>query len=103
MRTLRIAVAIVLVANAGAPVISAQNLRGFIAGGVTADETHQQFPSAAGGVVVDVGQPWLSVGAEGETFWQWPYFAGRGTVFAQGNVRPRGPVQAVRPWRLWIR
>jgi hypothetical protein len=75
----------------------AQDFRGFIAGGVTSEGNSQQFPSAGGGVLVNVGQPWVSAGAQAETFWQWPYFAGRGTLFAQGNLIPKG---RVRPFVL---
>ena len=97
MRALRRAVLLALVTHVGVAVVSAQDLRGYVAGGVTSEVTHQQFPSVAGGVLVSVGQPWLSVGAQGETFWQWPYFAGRGTLFAQGNLISNG---RVRPFVL---
>ena len=89
MRALRLAVLLALVTHAGVATVSAQDLRGFVAGGVTSEVTHQ-FPSVAGGVLVNVGEPWVSVGAQGETFWQWPYFAGRGTLFAQGNLISKG-------------
>ena len=97
MRTLRLGVLLALVTHAGVAIVSAQDLRGYVAGGVTSEVTHQQFPSVAGGVLVNVGQPWLSAGAQAETFWQWPYFAGRGTLFAQGNLFPNG---RVRPFVL---
>ena len=77
--------------------VSAQDLRGFVAGGVTSEVTPAAILSAAGGVLVNLGQPWVSVGAQGETFWQWPSFAGRGTLFAQGNVISKG---RVRPFVL---
>ena len=93
MRILRIPVLVVLATVAGASVVSAQNVRGFVTGGVISDVNQQRFPSAGGGVLVDVGQPWVSAGAQGETFWQWPYFAGRGTIFGQGNLVPRGPIR----------
>ena len=93
MRNLRIAASIALVASVGVRTVSAQDLRGFVAGGVTSEGTDQRFPSAAGGVLVDVGQPWLSAGAQAETFWQWPYFAGRGTLFAQGNLISQGRIR----------
>lgn len=76
---------------------SAQNVRGFISGGIISDVNHQNFPSAGGGIVVNLGQPWVSAGAQGETFWQWPYFAGRGTFFGQGNLFPKG---RIRPFVL---
>jgi hypothetical protein len=88
---------IALVTHLGAAAVFAQDLRGFVAGGVTSESNHQQFPSAGGGVLVNVGQPWISAGAQAETFWQWPYFAGRGTLFAQGNLLTRG---RLRPFLL---
>jgi hypothetical protein len=97
MRASGIVVLIVLAAAPGVSVVSAQDLRGFVGGGVISDVNHQRFPSLGGGVVVDVGQPWVSAGAQGETFWQWPYFAGRGAVFAQGNLSPG---RRIRPFVL---
>ena len=97
MRILRVAASIVLLTQIGAQVAEAQTFRGFIAGGITSESTNQHFPSAAGGVLVNIGEPWLSAGAQAETFWQWPYFAGRGTLFAQGNLVPKG---RVRPFGL---
>ena len=97
MRALRLAVLLALVTHAGVATVSAQDLRGFVAGGVTSEVTQQRFPSAGGGVLVNVGQPWVSAGAQAETFWQWPYFAGRGTLFAQGNLIAKG---RVRPFVL---
>jgi hypothetical protein len=88
---------IMLATTMGHSVVSAQDLRGFATGGVTSDVNHQRFPSMAGGLVLNVGQPWLSVGAQGETFWLWPYFAGRGTVFGQGNLTSKG---RIRPFVL---
>lgn len=97
MKILRIPAFILLAATMGPSIVSAQDVRGFVTGGVISDVNHQRFPSAGGGVLVDVGQPWLSIGAQGETFWQWPYFAGRGTVFGQGNLNPKG---RIRPFVL---
>jgi hypothetical protein len=59
MSTLRLAILLGLVTHAGVAVVAAQDLRGYVAGGVTSEVTHQQFPSVAGGVLVNVGQPWL--------------------------------------------
>jgi hypothetical protein len=97
LKILRIPAFIVLATIAGTSIVSAQNVRGFVTGGVISDVNHQRFPSAGGGVLVDVGQPWLSFGAQGETFWQWPYFARRGTVFGQANLIPKG---RIRPFVL---
>jgi hypothetical protein len=71
---------------AGTPA-AAQPLRGFAVTGVTTDANGQHFPTVGGGVVVDLGTPWVSAGGQGETFFSWPYFAGRGTAFGQGNFR----------------
>jgi hypothetical protein len=76
---------------------SAQNVRGFVSGGVISDVNHQSFPSAGGGIVVNLGQPWVSAGVQAETFWQWPYFAGRGSLFGQGNLVSKG---RIRPFVL---
>ena len=97
MKTLRMLAFILLATTVGVSMVSAQDVRGFVTGGVISDVNRQRVPSAAGGVLVDVGQPWLSVGAQGETFWQWPYFAGRGTLFGQGTLIPKGPI---RPFLL---
>ena len=97
MRILRSVALMVLLTHAGASIVLAQDFRGFVAGGVTSEVNQQQFPSAAGGVLVNLGQPWIAAGAQAETFWQWPYFAGRGTLFAQGDLIPKG---RVRPFVL---
>ena len=86
-----------IAALAGAGTASAQDLRGFVAGGVMTDVNSGRYPAVGGGVVVDLGQPWVSGGAQGEAFFSWPYVAGRGALFAQANVVPRGPV---RPFLL---
>lgn len=93
MRILRIAVVMVLATGAGARCASAQGLRGFVNGGVMSDLNNQHFPAVAGGALIDLGQPWVSAGAQGEVFMSWPYFGGRGAVFGQGNVIPRGPIR----------
>jgi opacity protein-like surface antigen len=77
----------VLVANAAA----AQEVRGFVTGGVTGDVNGERFPAFGGGAVVDLGTPWLSAGGQGEAFFSGPYAAGRGAVFGQGNI-PAGPL-----------
>ena len=97
MKAVRIIACFALATSAGVSVALAQAVRGFVAGGVISDVNHERFPSAAGGVLVNLGQPWLAVGAQGETFWLWPYFAGRGTVFAQGSLSPKG---GIRPFVL---
>jgi hypothetical protein len=97
MKTIRLATFVVLTIALDAPAALAQTVRGFVGGGVISDVNQQRFPSAGGGIVVDLGQPWVAAGAQGETFWQWPYFAGRGTLFGQVNLRVRG---ALRPFVL---
>ena len=93
IRTLRIAGVVILVAVAGVRCASAQNLRGFVNGGVMSDLNNQHFPAAGGGALIDLGQPWISAGAQGEVFMSWPYFGGRGAIFGQGNVVHKGPVR----------
>lgn len=97
MRILRLLTLLALTTAAGASAGLAQDVRGFVSGGLIADVNQQWFPSAAGGILLDLGQPWVSAGAQGETFWQWPYFAGRGTVFGQVNLIPGG---RIRPFVL---
>lgn len=80
----------ILVAAHGA---SAQDLRGFATAAVTSDVNNQHFPTFGGGVVVDLGQPWISAGGQGEALVSWPYFAGRGSLFAQGNLTAKRPVR----------
>jgi len=72
---------------------SAQEVRGFAFAGTTSDSNSQRFPAVGGGVTVDLGQPWLAAGAQGETFFELPYFAGRGAVFAEGRILPRSTVR----------
>jgi hypothetical protein len=93
MRLPGIAVFVVVATVAAAGRLGAQDLRGFVAAGVMSDPNGQRFPAFGGGVLIDLGQPWLSAGGEGEMFVSWPYFAGRGAVFAQGNVMRRGPLR----------
>ena len=93
LRTLRIAGIVILATVAGARGASAQDVRGFVNGGVMSDMSNQHFPAVAGGALVDLGQPWVSAGAQGEVFMSWPYFAGRSAVFGQGNLIARGPVR----------
>ena len=74
---------------------SAQEIRGFALGGITRNVNAETFPTVGGGATVDVGVPWLAAGAQGETFFSWPYFAGRGAVFGQARVPSNGPVRAL--------
>ena len=77
-----------------AQAVSAQEIRGFAFGSGATLQHNQQYPGFGGGILVDLGQPWLAVGAQAEAFSSWPYFAGRASVFAEGrllqrpNVRP---------------
>lgn len=93
MTSHRIAAVAALTLLAGAARTSAQEVRGFASAGYSSDLNDQRYPAFGGGVLVDLGQPWVSAGAQGETFVSWPYFAGRGTFFGQGNLLPKGPVR----------
>ena len=93
MRTLTIAAVIAAATLVTAESASAQNFRGFVGGGVMSDVNDEHFPTAGGGVLFDLGQPWVSAGGQGEVFFSWPYVAGRGGMFLQGNVVPKGPVR----------
>ena len=97
MKTLAIVAVVALASVGNAGVACAQNVRGFAAAGTTRDVNHQNFPTIGGGLLIEAGQPWVAVGAEAETFWSWPYFAGRGTVFGQVHVSSK---QTVRPFAL---
>jgi len=90
IRSLAIAALFLVAAGANA---SAQDVRGFAGGGVTGTINNEQFPFFGGGAVVDVGQPWVSVGGQGEALMSWPYFAGRGAVFGQANLMVRKPLR----------
>ena len=83
-----------LVLLSAAQTVSAQEIRGFAYGSGTTAQNDQHYPGFGGGVVFDLGQPWLAVGAQGEAFSSWPYFAGRGSVFAEGRLMPNA---AIRP------
>jgi len=85
--------AVVAVAIVCPSSVSAQNLRGFAGAGVMSDVNDEHFPTVGGGVLVDLGQPWVSAGGQGEVFFSWPYVAGRGGMFVQGNVLPKGPIR----------
>jgi hypothetical protein len=93
MRTLAIAAVIAAAILLNAESASAQDLRGFVGGGTMSDVNRECFPTVGGGVLVDLGQPWISAGGQGEMFFSWPYVAGRGGMFLQGNVVPKGPVR----------
>ena len=98
MTARKIAVAAVLTLFSAVPAARAQDLRGFVSGGMTTDSYGGRYPAFGGGVLIDAGQPWVSVGAQGETLVSWPYTAGRGAVFAQGNLAPTS--QSVRPFLM---
>ena len=86
LHTVFVVTAIALLA--GAHAASAQEVRGLTFGGLTGDVNGQSYPAFGGGVLVDLGQRWVSAGAQGEAFVSWPYFAGRGALFGQGNLAP---------------
>jgi hypothetical protein len=93
MRLPGIAALVVIATVAAAGRLGAQDLRGFVAAGVVSDPNGQRFRGFGGGVLIDLGQPWVSAGGQGEMLVSWPYFAGRGAVFAQGNILRRGPLR----------
>jgi hypothetical protein len=98
MRTLRVAMTTAFLVSGMAGVASAQvAVRGFAGGGFMTESNDQHFPSVSGGVVVDLGQPWIAIGAQAETFWSGPYFGGRAAWFGQGTVLTKKPA---RPFAL---
>ena len=88
----RIAAAAILALLAGAPIASAQEFRGFVAAGVSSDPNQDQYPSFGGGLLVDIGQRWVSAGVQGETLISWPYVNGRLAFFGQGNLTQGKPI-----------
>ena len=91
MRNLLTAAMTVVLLSA-AQTVSAQEIRGFAFGSGTTAGHDQQYPGFGGGVLVDLGQPWLAAGAQGEAFTSWPYFSGRGSVFAEGRLLPKSAI-----------
>lgn len=71
--------------------------RGFTTTGSASEVNGQKVLAFGGGVVADLGQPWVSAGAAAEAFTSNGYYAGRGTLFAQ--VNPFGG-RVVRPFVL---
>ena len=88
-RLLTASIAIVLLTSVRPA--SAQPVRGWAFTGKTSDINAQNFAAAGGGVLVEVAQPWLLAGIQGEALFQLPYVAGRGAVFAEGRVLPKSP------------
>jgi hypothetical protein len=84
----RIAAAASLALLMGVTSASAQEFRGFASAGVSSDPNQEQYPAFGGGVLVDIGQRWVSAGVQGETLISWPYVNGRLAVFGQGNLTP---------------
>lgn len=72
----------------------AQGVRGFAGAGVVSDLNDHRFPAFSGGVLLDLPTTWISAGAQGETFFEWPYFAGRGALFGQANLVRHHAVRA---------
>jgi len=95
MRPLFAAFALFLVARPA--VAQGILIRGFAGGAATSSVDREWYTGAGGGVLVDPGTPWVSVGAQGEALISWPYFAGRGAVFGQFNAAPHS---TVRPFVL---
>ena len=97
MRFITLVVVVVVGSTVLAREASAQEVRftGFAGGGATSDMNGQRYPTLGGGVLVEPGVRWLALGAQGETFFQWPYFTGRGALFAQGNLLPDSPVRPI--------
>ena len=88
-RLLSAAIALVLLASARPA--SAQAVRGWAFTGKTSDINGQNFAAAGGGLLVDLGQPWLLAGAQAEALFQLPYVSGRGAAFAEGRIMPKSP------------
>jgi hypothetical protein len=88
------AVAVVFAATVAiAPGASAQEVtfRGFADAGQGSTVNGSKFGTFGGGLVVDLGQPWFSAGAQGEALTSGGYYAGRGAVFGQVNPLGRSP------------
>lgn len=88
-RLLIAALATVLLASARPA--SAQAVRGWAFTGKTTDINAHNVAAAGGGVLAEVGQPWLLAGLQGEALFQLPYVAGRGAVFAEGRILSKSP------------
>src|SRR5262249_42156690 len=73
---------------------SAQAIEGFVTGGTHRDSNREQFKGIGGGVLL-TGAKWVSVGAQGDSFFSPPYVAGRFTMLVQGNVVD---IAGVRPF-----
>jgi hypothetical protein len=84
-------VAIALMVLASARPASAQAVRGWAFTGKTSDINAQNVAAAGGGVLAEIGQPWLLGGLQGEALFQLPYVAGRGAAFAEGRILPKSP------------
>ncbi len=81
-------------ASVGVPDAGAQAVEGFATGNLHRDVNEQPFGGAGGGVLVHLGR-WVAVGGEGDLFISIPYFAGRGTLFGQANLRPGTTVRPI--------
>ena len=92
MRTLGIAALIVLGTLGSSRPGDAQEIRGFAGGGSASDRSHS-YPSFGGGVLFTPGPRWVSVGVQGDGFVSLPYVAGRGSIFVQGNLMPKGTLR----------
>lgn len=88
-RLLTAAIALILLTSARPA--SAQAVRGFAFTGKTSDVIGQRFAAAGGGVLADVGHPWLQAGVQAEALFQLPYVSGRSAVFGQGRLFPKAP------------
>ena len=97
MKAYGIAALVIVGALATVRPLAAQDVRGFAGGGTAGGGSRDNYPSFGGGVLVDVGQSWVSAGVQGDGFVSIPYVVGRGTVFAQGHLLPK---RAVRPFLL---
>ena len=61
-------------------------VRGIAAVGSASDVNREQVFALGGGVVADLGQRFVSAGAQGDAFTSDGYWAGRGSVFGQFNL-----------------
>jgi hypothetical protein len=79
------------------PIALAQRLEGVATAGVHHCCTGGRAVGVGGGVLVAVNPTWLSVGATADLFAAPPYFVGRVTLLAQGNLLSH---RTIRPFVL---
>lgn len=88
-QALRTALFLILSSSIAASAAVAQDTRGFIGAAMSSNVNQDHYAGVGGGVTIDLGTPWVSGGGQGEALISWPYFAGRGALFAQANLPNR--------------